>query len=166
MPRKKARRKLNHRRIKSKTSYEIDILAKVLGVHPNTIHNMIKEGLPIIEDSYPYLIRGEVAMGFIAERQRKRKSPLKQDELRCLRCCKGTKAKNGVAALEIITPKVGNLKAVCEECEITKTNRRISLKDLPKFQEFIKILELHNPRLLQGLDTSVICETDKDKKNG
>ncbi len=166
MAKRGAKRKLNPRLIKSQSSYEVNKLVKVLGVHPNTIHNMIKEGLPIIEGSYPFLIYGGAAKDFITERQRRRKAPLKQDEFHCLRCRKGTKAKNGFAELEILSPKVGNLKAICEECDITKTNRRISLKDLPKFHAVIKIQELQNPRLVQGLDNSVICETDKDEKNG
>jgi hypothetical protein len=165
MPRKKAKRKLNPRRIQSKTAYEVNKLAKALGVHPNTIHNMIKDGMPIIEGSYPFLILGANAQAFIIERQAKRKNSLKQDELLCMHCVKGSKPKNGVAWLEIIAPKIGNLKSYCAVNGTTKTNRTISLNDLPKFQEVMQIHTLQNSGLGQVFDTSGICETKKDGNN-
>lgn len=166
MPRKKAKRKLNPRRIKAKSSYYVHELAKVLGVHPNTILNMIKAGLPVIEGSYPYLIRGEEAIAFIRDRRAKSKTPPKKDEIYCFDsgCRKRTKTKNGEAVLEIITPKIGNLKAACEVCG-TKTNKRISLEKLHEFQEVLKIQKLLNPRLIQWFNTSTICETKEEIKN-
>jgi hypothetical protein len=166
MPRKKAKKKLNPRLIQSKTAYSVEKLAKQLGVCPNTIHNMIKAGLPIIAGSYPYLVWGADAQAFIIQRQAKRKNPLKQDELLCMGCRRGTKAKNGIAELVIISPKVGHLKAICDLCGITKTNRRISLQDLPKFYEVMHIHTVQNPRLEQGFDSSGTCETKKDGTNG
>ena len=79
MPRKKAKRKLNPRVIKSKCSYYVDELARVLDVHSNTIRNMIKEGLAIIESSYPYLIYGQEAIDFINKRQKASDNKLKDD---------------------------------------------------------------------------------------
>ena len=166
MPRKKAKRKLNPRLIKSRSSYYIHELADALKVCSNTIHNMVKAGLPIIEGSYPYLIMGEEAIVFIKEKQKKEKVTLKDDELRCfgVKCRKATKAKNSEAVLQIISPKIGNLKAFCDECG-SITNRRISLKNLSKFCEVFKIQQLPNSLLIQSLDNSTICETKKEWKN-
>lgn len=164
MPRKKAKRKLNPRRIKSRSSYYIHELAKVLGVCPNTIHNMIKAGLPVIEGSYPYLIMGEEAIIFIKARQEKSKITLKDNELHCFGCRKGTKTKNSEAVLQIISPKIGNLKAFCDICG-SITNRRISLRKLSEFCEVFKIQQLPNTRLIQSLDNSTICETKKEWRN-
>ncbi len=149
MPRKKAKRKLNPRRIKAKSSYYIHELAKTLEVCQNTIHNMIKAGLPIIEGSYPYLIMGGEAIAFIKKRQEKSKSISKLDEIHCMgsSCRKKTKIKNREVTLEITAPKTGNLKGVCEVCE-TKTSRFISLAELPEFQKVLKIQQLPNPRLI------------------
>ena len=136
----------------------------MLGVCPNTIHNMIKAGLPVIEGSYPYLIMGEEAIIFIKARQEKTKVTLKDEELRCFRCRKGTRAKNSEAVLQIISPKIGNLKAACDACGLI-TNRRISLKKLPEFYKIFKVQQLPDPRLIQSLDNSTICETKKEWKN-
>ena len=165
MPRKKANRKLNHRLIKSQVTYEVKSLAKVLDVCVGTTRNMIKAGMPIVEGSYPQLIKGEVAISYIKEMKIKCSIPLKQDEFYCMHCGKGSKPSNGVAWLEITAPKVGNLKSYCAVNGITKINRRISLQDLPKFHEVMHIHKLQDSLLRQGLDSSVICETEKDKKN-
>lgn len=166
MPRKKAKRKLNPRRIKSRSSYYIHELAKVLGVCPNTIHNMVKAGLPVIQGSYPYLIMGSEAIAFIKERQAKSKTASKPDEIYCMSsgCRKRTKIKNREAVLEIVAPNVGNLKAFCEACG-TKTNKRISLKKISEFHAVLKLQQLPHPRLIQSFDNSTTCETKKELKN-
>jgi hypothetical protein len=165
-PRKKARRKLNPRLLQARTSYRVEKMALVLGVCPNTIHNKIKEGMPIIEGSYPFLIWGADAQAFIKGRQAKRKHSLKQDELFCMRCGRGTNPKNGIAMLEMLSPKRGHLKAICDSCGITKTNRWIALKDLNKFHEVMHIHTLPHSRLGQGLNSSGICETRENEING
>jgi|GEM_PF-1802475 len=161
MPRKKAKRKLNPRRLKATELYYIDELAARLGVHPNTIRNMIKDGMQIVEGSYPNIIRGQFAIDYINARQAKKETKSKWDEIYCLPCRKPFKV--SFATLEITAPKVGNLKSICECNRII--NRRISLEDLPKFQEVIKIQQLPNSPLIQGLDCSGICETKEQRKN-
>jgi len=130
MPRKKAKRKLNTRRIKTKSSYYVHELAKAIDVCPNTIHNMIKAGLPVIEGSYPYLIMGEEAIAFIKKRQEKSKAIPQPDEIYCMGsgCRKKTKIKNREVTLEITAPKIGKFKGICEVCG-SKTSRLISLTD-------------------------------------
>lgn len=164
MLRKKAKRKLNTRLIKSTYLYHVNELASTLDVCPNTITNMIREGLPIVEGSYPYIIRGEFAIAFIKVRMKKSKTKLKQDELYCLPCRKPYKPKNGIVTLHIIAPKRGNLKAACNICNRT-TNRGISLEDLPKFQEVLRIKEVSSTPLIEGFNSSGICETQEVKKN-
>ncbi len=164
MSRKKAKRKLNTRVIKSTELYLVGELAKTLDVCPNTITNMISEGLPIVEGSYPYIIRGAFAIVFIKKRLEKSKTKLKQGEFYCLPCRKSCKPKNNIATLHITAPKRGNLKASCNMCSRT-INRGISLEDLPKFQEVLKIKEVLNPLLIEGFNSSGICETEEVRKN-
>jgi hypothetical protein len=102
---------------------------------------MVKEGLPIVEGSYPHLIHGQDAINFIKAKQVKLHKPLEVYEFRCFGCRKASKAKEDLATLEISTPKVGNLKAFCIICG-TKLNRKISLSRLPEFQ---KVLNIQQP---------------------
>ena len=166
MPRKKAKRKLNTRRIKAKSSYYVHELAKVLNVCSNTIRKMIEAGLPIIEGSYPYLIMGEEAIAFIKKRQEKSKTIPEPDEIYCMgsSCRQKTKIKNEEVTLEITAPKIGKLKGICEACG-SKTSRLISLAKLPEFQKVLKIQQLPNLRLIQSFNNSTICETKKELKN-
>lgn len=164
MLRKKAKRKLNTRLIKSTELYLVGELAKTLDVCSNTISNMISEGLPIVEGSYPYIIRGELAIIFIRERLAKSKIKLKQDELYCLPCRKPYRPKNGMVTLHITAPKRGNLKSPCNTCDRT-TNRGIALEDVPKFEKVLKIQKVLNPLLIEGFNSSGICETKEVRKN-
>lgn len=158
MKRKKSNRKINTRLIKSKSSYYVNELAQTIDVCYGTLRIMIKDGLPVIEGSYPNLIYGQDAINFIKAKQAKSKKPLELDESYCFSCRKASKVKDDMATLELSTPKVGNLKSVCTICG-TELNRRISLLKLPEFQKVLKIQQLRNPRLMQGFNSSFIYQT-------
>lgn len=165
MPRKKQNRKPNYKRIKATELYNIDELAKAIDVHVNTISNMIKDGMQIVEGSYPYIIRGQFAIDYLKERQKKVETKLQQDEFLCFGCGrKPSKAKDDFAKLQITAPKIGNLKAICCVCGAT-INRKISLLDLPKFKKVINIYTLPNLLLTEGITNSGICETNEVRKN-
>lgn len=165
MPRKKQNRKPNYKRIKATELYYVDELATTLDVHANTIGNMMKDGMRIIEGSYPYIIRGQFAIDYLKERRKKVETKLQQDEFLCFGCGrKPSKAKHDFVTLQITAPKTGSLKAICCVCG-TALNRKISLEDLPKFQKIMNIQQLPNLPLSEGVNNSGICETNEVRKN-
>ena len=51
-------RRPDGRRAKSLRSYSIDEIARLLGVHRNTVRHWIRNGLPVLDDRRPNLILG------------------------------------------------------------------------------------------------------------
>lgn len=163
---KKFRRNLNTKFIKSKASYYVYELAKLLQVHENTIGNMIKNGLIVIEGSYPYLIYGQDEIDFIRKQQKQRKfGKLAIGEFMCFSCKKKVEPLDKSVVLEIKSPKVGNIKSSCDICNKASLNKNISLQKLPEILNIFKIKKLLNPLLIQGFVNSDICETKKQENH-
>jgi hypothetical protein len=138
-----------------KHSYLIEPLANLLSVHPNTVHQWIKAGLPRMDNAYPHVVYGEQVIAFLNERQRSKKITLAVEEFYCCKCQVPRTAWEGLAELHIRTSKTGNLKAVCEHCG-TGLHKMISLA---KIGEFEKRLTLLTSPLVQPTNNSANRET-------
>lgn len=148
-------KRINTRHIKAKHSYLIEPLAKQLSVHPNTVHEWIKAGLPRMDDAYPYVIYGEHIIAFLNERHRKRKSKLALEEFYCCGCQAPRTPWEGLAELHIRTSKTGLLKAICEQCQ-TRLNKMVSLSKTAELA--MRLTLLHSP-LVQPAHNSANSET-------
>ena len=80
------KRRPNYRRVKIHRNYTIEDIARLFGIHKNTVRHWIKEGLETINDKRPILILGPVLKEFLQIRRLKNKQTCKPDELYCLRC--------------------------------------------------------------------------------
>lgn len=158
MPRKKQNRNPNYKLIKATELYHVGELANTIYVHVNTVNNMIKNGMQVVEGSYPQIIRGQFAIDYLKDRRNKSKTKLKQDEIYCLPCRKPYKPEKQVVKLKITAPKKGNLQSNCPYCG-NPTNRGMALQDLPKFQEVMNIAAPQGLPLTEGINNSGTCET-------
>ena len=116
----------NHRLVKIHRSYTVEEIAKLFGIHKNTVRRWIKDGLTTIDDKRPMLILGHVLVKFLQVRRVKSKQPCKSGELYCVRCRCPKSPAGDMAEYSPITEKFGNLIAICPDCD-TLMNRRISL---------------------------------------
>jgi hypothetical protein len=57
-------RRLNPRRVKVHRNYTVEEVAKLYGVHKNTVRDWLKAGLPKIDGRRPILILGRQLAGF------------------------------------------------------------------------------------------------------
>ena len=151
-------KRINVRRIKAKHSYHIEVLAELLSVHSNTIHSWIKEGLPRIDNAYPYTLYGEEIIAFLKERQKKNKVKLGMDEFYCCKCQAARTAWQGLADLQIRTSKTAILKAVCNECN-AGLNKLISLRIRDEIAELLTVHTIQGRALAQPANANVNCET-------
>lgn len=152
-------KRINTRRIKSKISYPVATLAEVVGVHPNTVNNWVKnEGLQRVHGVYPYLIYGQAAIEFLNARQQKNKSTLLPDEFRCCTCQAPRKAWEGIATIQTLTTKRALLRAVCESCN-GKICKFFSLKNKAAIEETFQIQQLLPSALVQSTNTNPNSET-------
>jgi len=75
------------RRIKSRRSYTMKELAKLLGIHRRTVQAWRQKGLtPIDPDDKPLLFMGGEIRRFLAARRQAGRCPLQPDEFYCPRC--------------------------------------------------------------------------------
>jgi len=122
-------KRLNVRRVKIHRSYAVDEVARLLGVHKNTVRSWIKSGLPIIDERRPILILGRSLSSFLRSRQTGRRQPCQPDQFYCFGC-RAPKRPAGLLAEYIpITPTSGNLRATCQNCS-TVMYRRVSSSNL------------------------------------
>ncbi len=109
-------RRIKASRIKKNLTYSISEAAEELGLSIATIRNWIKQGLPIQKDQRPYLIYGSDLRNFIIQKNKARKSPLLDGELRCFTCKAGRKPRNDAVTYTRQTAKTGRISGVCGVC--------------------------------------------------
>jgi Zn-finger protein len=116
----------NPRLVKIHRSYTVEEVSRLLGKHKNTVRRWIKDGLPVINDKRPILILGPDLVEFIKELRAKNKQTCKPGQLYCVRCRVPKYPAGNMAEYEPVTEKVGNLIAICPDCDAIM-NQRVSL---------------------------------------
>ena len=134
----KKKRKYNLRLIRSRRTYTISELAKLLGVHTRTVQTWHKQGLkPINPDEGRYLFMGSSIRDFLGERQKSRKFTLVEDEFYCPRCRKPMKSVHNKIKILISKKRIGKddiqttIKGICIKCGC-KVNRFSTLNNIKK----------------------------------
>jgi hypothetical protein len=133
-----AKRNPNHRLVKIHRSYTVGEIAELFDKHKNTVRRWIKEGLPTIDDKRPMLILGHDLAAFLKARRAKNKQTCKPGELYCVRCRAPKSPAGDIAEYSPITEKLGNLVAICPDCDAIM-NRRVSLAKIGEFQGKVDI---------------------------
>lgn len=143
-------------RIKSLHSYTINEAAEVSGVSPRTIRNWAANGLQLMQDHRPALVRGDDLIAFIKGQRKQRKQSLPLDRFYCLRCRTSSAAAGGLAEC-IEHESRFTLTAICEVCE-TILRKPVARADLSKLRGMLDLLEAGG-----GCDLDGFCsETSPD----
>lgn len=119
-------KRINPRRAKLHRSYSVGELADVLGVHKHTVRAWLKEGLPPIDDVRPILILGSDFQEWWAKRTKAKKRPLKPGEFFCLKCRQARQPALAMVEYVPLTPRGGNLRALCDACSALMHRRVIA----------------------------------------
>jgi len=124
-----SKRHPNPRLAKIHRNYTVEEVASLFGIHRNTVREWIKRGLPTNDDRRPILILGRDLVAFLHARRTKNKRTCRPGEIYCVRC-RAPKAPAGdMADYQAVTDTLGNLIAICSECE-TLMYLRVSLAKL------------------------------------
>lgn len=123
----------NPRLAKIHRNYTVGEVAGLFGVHRNTVRKWVKRGLPTNDDRRPMLILGRDLVAFLRARRAKNKRTCQPGEIYCVRC-RAPKAPAGdMADYEPVTETLGNLIAICSDCEAI-IYRRVSLAKLEQIR--------------------------------
>ena len=105
------------RGIRTHWNYTVAEVAELCGVHRNTVRAWIGEGLPVIGDRKPFLIRGSDLKAFLEARAKRRKQPLADGEFYCFACRKPRRPVAGLLDYETAANGAGRLVGLCAVCE-------------------------------------------------
>lgn len=122
-------RRPNPRLVKIHRSYTVEEIAKLFDIHKNTVRAWIKQGLPLCDEKRPALILGRELVAFLQARRTKNKRACHPGEIYCVRCRSPKKPAADMVEYRADTEKVGNLIALCPDCN-SLMYRRASLAKL------------------------------------
>jgi hypothetical protein len=148
----------NPRLAKIHRSYTVEEIAKLYGVHRNTVRAWIGRGLPTIDQRRPVLVLGSHLADYLRERRTANKRPCGPGEIYCLRCREPRSPAGGVVRYHPLTPTQGNLVGVCGCCG-AGLNRRVSVAKLPLVQE---VLSVTPPQARERIDESPLPSLNSD----
>ena len=135
----------NYRRVKIHRSYTVEEIARLFGVHKNTVYGWIKDGLPTCDGKRPRLVLGHHLAAFLRARRARNKQPCRPGEIDCVRCRTPKFPAGDMADYLPITEKFGNLTAICPDCN-SIINQRVSAATLEQIYRKMHIAFPQAPR--------------------
>lgn len=106
----------NPRLAKMHRNYTVDEIARLYGIHRNTVRAWLKRGLQTVDDRRPLLVLGRHLGEFLEARRELKRRPSGPGFIYCLRCREPRRPAGGAVRYEPLTPNLGNLVGVCAEC--------------------------------------------------
>lgn len=148
----------NHRLVKIHRTYTVDEVARLFGIHKNTVRNWIKSGLRTIDDQRPMLFLGHDLVSFLRNRREKNKQRCEPEELYCFKCRHPRLPAGDMAEYIKVTEKFGRLVAICPDCD-SIMNKNVSLA---KIVAIVEKMDVTFPKELQHIvkriNPTVNCE--------
>lgn len=129
----------NPRLAKVHRNYTVDEIARLYGVHRNTVRAWLKRGLRTVDERRPLLVLGRDLADYLRQRRTESKRPCGPGELYCLRCREPRVPANRRVVYRPLTPTQGNLVGRCGHCGVGLF-RRISLAKLPGIEAVLGVM--------------------------
>jgi hypothetical protein len=152
----------NHRLVKIHRNYTVEEIAKLFGIHKNTVRGWVKVGLTTVDDKRPMLILGHGLVAFLQARRAKNKQTCKPGELYCVRCRAPKLPAGDMAEYSPITEKFGNLTAICPDCDAIM-NQRVSLA---RIGEVCGKMDITFPQAMRHIVESTKPTVNSDLRGG
>lgn len=116
-------------RIKGNRNLTVIDVSETLSVHPKTVRNWIRAGLPVVDTNRPLLINGSDLKVYLKQKRNAIRFNCGKHEMSCFRC-QGA-AKPSIESVLFIAQPAGMalMKGVCEECGC-KMNKYVSWRDV------------------------------------
>lgn len=153
-----SRSRLNPRLAKMHQSYSVDEIARLYGIHPNTVRSWLRSGtLVAIDGGRPVLIQGMALRVFLEARRTAAKRPCPTGTLYCLKCREPRPPALGMADYLAREAGAGNLRALCDDCGSTM-HRRARLEAVSAVLPGIEVRVVEaEPRIAEWSGPSLKC---------
>lgn len=132
------RRAPNPQRAKIHNSYSVEEVARLFGIHRNTVRAWIKQGLPVCDDRRPVLVLGSHLRSFLQQRRVRNKRPCGPGQLYCVRCRQPRVPAGLMADYRPYSSTGGMLTGICPVCE-SMIHRRITLAKWPSIRGDLEV---------------------------
>jgi excisionase family DNA binding protein len=152
-------------RIKQSCSYDVYEVAKLLGVHRNTVRRWLTGGLAAIDARRPTLVHGSALKAFLTAKRRARERQCGVGEFFCFRCREPRRPWGDMAYVERHTAKIVRLSGLCAVCE-TGVHRLARHADVPKLASVIELIPLGSERLTDRGDANVNSDFERFELDG
>jgi hypothetical protein len=154
-------RRPNPRLAKIHYSYSVEELARLFGVHKNTVRNWCKQGLEPIDHKRPILIRGQDARRFLAERRARTKQACGPGRIYCLPCRAPKVPAEKMTDCNQIGETTGSLQGICPDCN-RMIYRRVNPKKLDAVRGDLDITVTQAPpRIEETAKPIVNCDSSE-----
>ena len=157
-----ATRRQNYRLAKIHRSYTAPEVARLYGIHRNTVFNWIKEGLQVCDDRRPVLILGRHLFEFLKAKRTKHRHTCAPGQIYCVRCRVPVAPAGAMVDLLPKSATTADLQGICPTCE-AMVYRRVSVARLDAVKG---ILDVRLPEALQHIGDSSSPSVNSDFKQG
>ncbi|MBX9614457.1 MAG: helix-turn-helix domain-containing protein [Caulobacteraceae bacterium] len=139
-------------------SYSVEEVARLYGLHRNTVRSWLNEGsLAAIDGGRPVLVQGKVLRTFLEARRTAAKRPCPTGTLYCFKCREPRAPALGMADFMASNTGSGNIRALCDVCGSTM-HRRTRFEAVAAVLPGIEVRFVEAaPRIAEGTAPSLKC---------
>ena len=124
----------NHRLVRIHRNYSVEEVAKLFGIHKNTVRRWMNDGLETLDQRRPLLVHGVELSAYLQARRVKNKRPCQSGEIYCVRCRAPKQPAGDMAEyLPITVSQRQPKRGICRDCD-AMIYRRVSLAKLPEIR--------------------------------
>ena len=112
-------RKPDLRCIRASACYTAPEVADLLGVAVGTVRSWMRNGLPCLMDTRPFLIPGDKLKAWLKDRRKRRRQECQPDEIFCFGCRAPRRPQPGTVTIVLRNAKTTITKGRCPVCGST-----------------------------------------------
>ena len=151
----------NPRLVKIHRNYSVEDIARLFGIHKNTVRSWLKQGLTAINDRRPTLILGCELRRFLQERRQRAKQSCGPGRIYCIACRRPKVPAGKMAECTPTSPLAGNLCGICPDCD-RLIYRRVNLAKIDTVRGELEIAFTQpRPRIGESAAPSVNCDSSQ-----